>query len=476
MNQIVGYKLWPKAFPGESRGGYLLRMAERNGARGLAHFGRPFNLRPSQMVILGPEQVMPVLRGLPYSIEWLSWRPQDLGRALSVAGGTLRSRVCPVCIGSDPEPYLRSVWEMPLGCFCEKHLVWLQDHCEVCGRVLSLNRRSIAFCNCGASFASFSAVPVSTWAVTMLEIFIKAGDPARSATFALSTSTERIAGRLLRTISNQMSGTDPHGFGDGILERNRIDSLRPWFGAWPQSFIEAVSALRIIYGSPKWGTISRLFGARQFPSIRNAIEEAKFSEPILNHQLAIVVSSKEAVRVTGLKRDAIRHAIQKGRIPGFVQSTAGGRVSYTLSVASLKTLEDAFAQNVGVADAAVLAGCSTKLLVWIAKAKRTFILPLGVTSYSRMRLDRSEVTQYAARLCSIAVPKRIDVGLRVGLADLSRANDAPSSSRAFGRALAAIEERRLPLYSIAAGPTRLDQLYVSAIDLNRMRYRRSRQS
>lgn len=473
MTQIFGYKLWPNAFEGESRGEYLLRMADRNGARSLAEFGRPFNLSPSQMVILGPDVVKPVLRGLADSVPRLPRRAPELAKLLSRVGGTLRSRICPICMGLDAEPYLRATWELPLSCFCEKHSVWLVDRCEVCGRRLDIHRRSIAFCNCGTPLVSLSTEPVPNWVVRMAQVFAAPGDPARNSTFALSSPTERAAGRLLLTISTQMSGKKPQR-SNGFLGRSQAESLRPWFEDWPQSFTEAISALRIIYGSPKWAAMYKPFKAWQFPPIRLAIEDAKFSEPTVDSALGIVVNQKEAERVTGLDVHTIRDAIKNGLIPeGVLAKSGAGRTAYHISVASLNQLESAFAQNVGAEEAARLAGCPTKVLLELARAKLTFHLPLGVSVYSRMRLDRSEIIRFVSRLCSVAVRKRSSAEHRVALPDMSRATDVRFASRTWKVVLAAIERRSLPLYTSSAKPTRLDQLYVSRSDLNRMRYGRT---
>jgi hypothetical protein len=175
--------------PGEGLAGYLLRVAEGNGYRGISSLLRAIHRssnRPLADVLLSlrvdtdalcdigrmtvgdPEHMLGLLSEalppLPDPTEAIFFADCRIDRdALVLGAGPL----CPTCLAS--RGYALAEWELAPVTVCSQHRKLLRDSCERCGVSLSWNRPALRFCGeCGADLACQDAQDVVDEAVIAL--------------------------------------------------------------------------------------------------------------------------------------------------------------------------------------------------------------------------------------------------------------------------------------------------------------------
>jgi hypothetical protein len=168
---------------GESLRGFVLRIAEANGYRGiaslleLARLPPTFASRPCAMQNLSElfdglvdvddlhtKSHWPTIeRGV---LQNATISPVDLNLAYP--------KVCPICMKESG--FARLVWDLRVVITCWRHGCYLLDHCSVCQRRLTWGRKTLAACTCGADLtiqrtndAPFSFLEFSRRLETMLE-------------------------------------------------------------------------------------------------------------------------------------------------------------------------------------------------------------------------------------------------------------------------------------------------------------------
>jgi len=170
----------PRPKADESILGYILRLAEENG------HPEPSVILKAGGVIQGirdPRHLAAILK-----LEPLARRsgvdPEILARLLHTPAGAgdkeilvfgqpiaehlVRMgpcRVCPPCLRE--ALYIRRIWDVTLVCCCPTHGTLLLNACPGCGQPLSVYRKGVATCRCGANLLDVDLPPASDEAVAL---------------------------------------------------------------------------------------------------------------------------------------------------------------------------------------------------------------------------------------------------------------------------------------------------------------------
>jgi TniQ len=168
---------------GESLRGFVLRIAEANGYRGIAPLLQLARLPPTFVSRTSPLQNLAELFDGLVDVDDLRTRshwpaieraflqnaaisPVDLNLA--------HPKICPMCLKESG--FARLVWDLRVVITCWRHGCYLLDHCSVCRRRLTWGRKALTACTCGADFmiqrtedAPISVLEFSRRLETMLE-------------------------------------------------------------------------------------------------------------------------------------------------------------------------------------------------------------------------------------------------------------------------------------------------------------------
>ncbi|MCL4488380.1 MAG: TniQ family protein [Chloroflexi bacterium] len=175
----------PPPYPGECLSGYLLRLAEANGALRFWSLARDLFPRwtmDEQVLLLRWEYPLDEWGRLPLRTQ----RTPDQLRALSVAPwlekfrppisltrpgrlspghwlrGAVRPRlqVCPQCL--QEEPYVRLLWRLMPVEICLAHGCWLQGECSQCGHTLRVVSPGMRYLHCADCGLDLRQLPVES--------------------------------------------------------------------------------------------------------------------------------------------------------------------------------------------------------------------------------------------------------------------------------------------------------------------------
>lgn len=148
------------SFPDESTRGYALRMAERNGLRGLSQVAQVVGIRTLDFTDAAVAAALACLFGAePGQLRLTTATAADREgeRRFIFMGHTMlrdwlfrshRPQLCPQCLSE--AAYVRADWELLLVTSCRSHGTLLVDRCETCLRALSWSRPSLCRCRCGS--------------------------------------------------------------------------------------------------------------------------------------------------------------------------------------------------------------------------------------------------------------------------------------------------------------------------------------
>ena len=168
---------------GESLPGFVLRLAESNGYRGIADLlqlarlpptfvSRPCALQKLAELFDGLVDVHD-LRARSY---WtaIERRPPHNATISPADINLAHPKVCPICLKESG--FARLVWDLRVVITCWRHGCYLLDHCSVCRRRLTWGRRALTACTCGSDLtiqrtedAPISVLEFSRRLETMLE-------------------------------------------------------------------------------------------------------------------------------------------------------------------------------------------------------------------------------------------------------------------------------------------------------------------
>ena len=153
--------LRPLPLENESRRGYLLRLADRNGFGGLKAL-----LRLTEQVViereldavadlLGPHANFGRLPGLVPRADG-SRGSLNAGSGLPTRfWNTSHPRFCPACLAESN--HMRVHWELVFVVACPRHNLELVEQCSKCHRLIRWNRKNLMECDCGQSLAEIGS-------------------------------------------------------------------------------------------------------------------------------------------------------------------------------------------------------------------------------------------------------------------------------------------------------------------------------
>ena len=159
----------PKPKPDESIRGYLLRLAELNGFKGIRIYKNKFGLLNfdynffihADSVTELFNRLAPALFTTPEKLEhallshW-TWNIYQSNRTYLQGLFNQHCRICPLCLNEDN--YYRANWEFALTTYCEKHQCYLIDECTHCKSKITWQGGYLNKCHhCGGLFTEHPA-------------------------------------------------------------------------------------------------------------------------------------------------------------------------------------------------------------------------------------------------------------------------------------------------------------------------------
>jgi len=182
-----------EAHEDESLRGYALRMAQRNGLKGLAgvatilgcrsmtEWGSPhiaalarlFGAEPGRL------QTIAVRRGVRQGERSFQLMGQEISRSWLLR--LERPQLCPACLRAFG--YVRADWELQFVACCRLHGSRLIDTCPTCRKALSWRRTTLSHCDCGSRFSSLEPDPAAAPASLALTkwVSVRLGLPTSGA-------------------------------------------------------------------------------------------------------------------------------------------------------------------------------------------------------------------------------------------------------------------------------------------------------
>jgi hypothetical protein len=368
----------PRWFDGESWPGYLLRLAEANCLGGIPALAAMLESTAGRLVTQEPSQLLARL-GIRDRVPHIGVR-QSLARHGGVimrqANRSLFAAVCPRCLSSDPIPYIRARWELPMEATCHLHEVVLVTRCDRCGRPLRVERRALLHCRCGFPLARCSTkeYPGALAQIhSLLEIERNRGG---DLTFRQSTEHEVGALRLMERLAHHVRfGTAAGSSARKPKPRARLTeddfvlAWREWFQDWPCRF-------RKRYYDANWGsergqvqflTVKSLELVR-FPSILAVVRGVHQERPrqIKPRPTRDDFAAKKTVGVagamllTGLGYESVLCAIAAGYL-GDVQIKNGTKPgALAIQTSDVLELVALLARTLSVREAAISLGLTSR--------------------------------------------------------------------------------------------------------------------
>lgn len=286
------------------------------------------------------------------------------------------SRICVQCLAGDPNPFIRSYWDLPLSLVCQKHNSLLLDTCQHCGRPIDYLRREIAKCSCGRAF---SEVPQASppWVAAMLSLFVDLGDPTRYESHSQATSDERVAALNLikfatvhATGTTALAGASPKSFSRPLLVRRRhLADLEAWFADGSRSFFTQWSQLS---DHAPWHRSRHVLHAYIFPRLSEMITAAfKSIPPQVRKQqmhargLPVFYNGSDLERIFSVTPDTITYWRGLGLIPSKASPDMPNRIPF-FAVERIKALHD---QGCTQEQASAILGCSRDALIKLFRLK-----------------------------------------------------------------------------------------------------------
>jgi hypothetical protein len=186
MSRVPAARLVVRGTPrtGESLRGFVLRIAEANGYRGMAPLLQLARLPPTFVSRSSALQNLADLFDGLVEVDDLQARSHcsRIERAVRHRNTTIsvidvnlaHPKVCTICLKESG--FARMVWDLRVVVACWRHGCYLLDHCSVCRRQLTWARKALTACPCGANLmnqrtgdASPSILEFSQRLETMLE-------------------------------------------------------------------------------------------------------------------------------------------------------------------------------------------------------------------------------------------------------------------------------------------------------------------
>lgn len=176
----------PRPIDGESKTGYLIRVARANGYEQPRQMQKVLRTIDGLCAALGlPVAEFSTLAG-PYPSYWGA--NIFYGDLVVADFNHQLMRWCPLCLMESE--HLRGPWILKLCCVCTVHSVPLHDCCPCCGEPQRLERSILAACGCGGKLAAARVVPANEGVMRVCRVLQEAvaGQTAADGLPALSAA------------------------------------------------------------------------------------------------------------------------------------------------------------------------------------------------------------------------------------------------------------------------------------------------
>ena len=403
---MSGHKLphRPRPIEGESWPGYLLRLSNENGLRGLVSIATILGLTADRLL---RNDIFEVSKGLQ-----LLSPPVAIQDAQSNRGYlNMRTRVCSECLAGDKVPFVRARWDSPITLHCSHHRKLLVDTCPDCGHQLTYERGWIDRCRCGAAMKSWRSASAEAWMRDMYELIqAPETDSVPRLTFAPIDRVElHKADLLMRLVRQQrtqgISRLEKRISPSKFVARTDLDACKELFGQFPESVHASFSRwqsaglrnaqLRLPAGSKLvdiWDKIRR----------DRDLSRAALREPVMQPPTGFV-SKKRLMVETGLHPTAIDYLIEKGLLRG-AEKLAGEsryRNRFFIPEAEYQGLLSLYKGTMSINEAADFAMLKTSTIRILGYSKAVQTFQFGKCTYV-FRLKPTDISALIQRVLSKA--------------------------------------------------------------------------
>jgi hypothetical protein len=499
----------PQPCEGESWGGYLRRLAAKNGYRGIGDLGVLVGLSTFDLLKADPSTVLPGM-----GIQWRTSTGSQAGRMVPTrrarspklpdAGRSMAFRFCPLCLAEDAEPHIRAEWDGPVTLACRHHEIVLVTTCHSCGRAPSYQQRfhekagtgamlrspatqPHLTCECGEPYASHPTQKAPEFLSQFAMLFPEAFKQVRKDTFAGSTVREREVSAIAHWLAEDLDPTTGRrkkkmNCKFRVLDLQTLGKLAAFLSEWPR---HAVTLVRMEYdesaAQPTWFLKRRLWvnKYRNMQQLVRALEETTVVERQVWQQEngAMLLNPKRKAyglrdlqRVTGLGYLQLIQFCASGRIPETRQgSVKVGRYNGVEVPAHIfRAISRAYRDTDSSDIAALHLGCSEHAIRGLIKSGclRSFSLTPTLVYRRTCPRERAKMAQYLFRAAQASphVPERD----RVCFSHWVPGPYSHATAKRWLKVLTAVHGHRVTLHSSVEQPVRLDELFITSRDLKRV--------
>jgi hypothetical protein len=346
----------PQPTAGESRHGYLLRIAEANA------LDSPAGLTGDVLERSGLRARADLLRGPLAGLRALN-APDQGGLAMRY-WNVRTCRYCPACLAERPS--WRDVWQLVFYVACHHHRMALQQSCPACLQRVTWKRVGVASCRCGADLRRAKHESPNRAAVDASASVAAAWDGAPRVSAGTQGSVESILHRIwllgayqlaLQPKAQKLSDLHLLPQATRVVEAaaNVLDD-------WPRGFHALLDATAERYGVRTSARMTDRFGGlykeiynparvNDLGDLRDGFERyvrERWSGQLAARNSRLSSETRDAhvwVPVTRAARDLhwrsgrVRSAIERGLLEGRLQCRPSGRVAGVVHRESLDLLK-----------------------------------------------------------------------------------------------------------------------------------------
>lgn len=186
-----------RAYP--NRPDYLLRLAQKNGLRGVLQLAKVLRTARGVLSRLPAGALNKLVRGA--SVEEVIAQ-QGVGWARSKYKGEaykMEARICPRCVREDLP--MSPHFNLALPVMCPSHRTMALDRCPQCRRTLTYLRTKVESCACGFNLGEAASVAPPAWLNVLYALFAPWHlDDLEREDFSLIVERDHRAGQLIRLI------------------------------------------------------------------------------------------------------------------------------------------------------------------------------------------------------------------------------------------------------------------------------------
>ena len=479
----------PQPKTGESWGGYLLRLVRGNEVRDIGALTSAVGLSLNEALVAGPSAVL-----VQFGISWQGvpsdlplWRSSDERRLhLARSGRSTRSRICPHCIAEDKVKYARAAWDCPMSISCERHNVMMIDRCSACHRHLTLFRRDVATCACGADLCRQAADMTPSWVLTLRKVFAEAYRTEVVETFSPAQPLAQEAARVcnwLATEPDSATNRRPPRTIDrnAFLTSGTAARLGPLFQNWPSSTATVLKGEVRRGGRGAYVHLCNRLRVDRFDEMRTVVRTLKVLVQPEVQALAATSATKRAtqrlvrdvygikdlMKATGHSHTALVASIDAGELPGasYQVSTATGCRAFAVTAEAYRMLEAQFKNTTTVDGAAEQLGCSSGVIRALVRGGRIKVQSL-LQSGLHYRIDPRELSAVSDELFAHATFRRSNASVdRIYLSAWVTEPVVRLAAIRWATIMANIRAGSVKIFSACKFPSALNDLYMFKSDL-----------